>query len=345
VPRNRGSALDRRCKNRFATERLQCRRTRDRRRIATLEADAVEIRMRATRRLDQLRQAQKESVGLNTGTRGQLAGGLKTNPPGKLRPTLASQGIDKALAHQARVLGRLSDKRFNQAVADARRASTRTVQRTVNAVAIEQARESYGARIQNGCSVDDLTMLADSGFRASTIYADPAWPSGSRIAAHYDAMTLGEIKALPVAPLAADNAVLFLWILWSHLALGHHLEIIEAWGFEPRTVGFVWIKTAADGRVITGMGAHTRYNSEPCILATRGSPLRLDAAVPQVLMAAPGEHSAKPAEVARRIERLYPAPRLELFARRPRDNWLVWGDEIPRADLDFLAPRFAEAAE
>ena len=30
-----------------------------------LEADAVEIRMRATRRLDQLRQAQKETVGLN----------------------------------------------------------------------------------------------------------------------------------------------------------------------------------------------------------------------------------------------------------------------------------------
>ena len=59
-----------------------------------LEADAVEIRMRATRRLDQLRQAQKETVGLNTGTRGQLSGGLKVNPPGKDKPTLRSQGID-----------------------------------------------------------------------------------------------------------------------------------------------------------------------------------------------------------------------------------------------------------
>ena len=63
-----------------------------------LEADAVEIRMRATRRLDQLRQAQKETVGLNTGTRGQLSGGLKVNPPGKDKPTLRSQGIDKNLA-------------------------------------------------------------------------------------------------------------------------------------------------------------------------------------------------------------------------------------------------------
>src|SRR6266478_6800559 len=53
-----------------------------------LEADAVEIRMRATRRLDQLRQAQKETVGLNKGV---LRRGLKNNPRDD-RPTLESQG-------------------------------------------------------------------------------------------------------------------------------------------------------------------------------------------------------------------------------------------------------------
>jgi hypothetical protein len=36
-----------------------------------MEADAAEIRMRATRRLDQMRQAQKETVGLNKGTAGK----------------------------------------------------------------------------------------------------------------------------------------------------------------------------------------------------------------------------------------------------------------------------------
>jgi hypothetical protein len=34
-----------------------------------LEADAIEIRMRATRRMDQMRQAQKETVGLSAGAR------------------------------------------------------------------------------------------------------------------------------------------------------------------------------------------------------------------------------------------------------------------------------------
>jgi hypothetical protein len=104
-----------------------------------LEADAVEIRMRATRRLDQLRQAQKETVGLN---RGAAGGGEKTGPRGLLknprdfRPTLASQGIDKNLAHQARLLGALSDKKFEAVVADARDKVARAVRNAVREVKI-----------------------------------------------------------------------------------------------------------------------------------------------------------------------------------------------------------------
>jgi hypothetical protein len=85
----------------------------------SLEADAVEIRMRATRRLDELRRAQKETVGLATGKEGKRkALGLAENPSD--RPTLASQGIDKNLAQQARVLGKLSDEGFEKAVTKAR---------------------------------------------------------------------------------------------------------------------------------------------------------------------------------------------------------------------------------
>jgi hypothetical protein len=59
--------------------------------------------MRATRRLDQLRQAQKETVGLARGSDGRALSGLNKNPD-DLRPTLASQGIDKNLAHQRATL-------------------------------------------------------------------------------------------------------------------------------------------------------------------------------------------------------------------------------------------------
>ncbi len=66
-----------------------------------LEADAKEIRMRATRRLHDLMEAQRETVGLNAGARG-VGTAVRVDE----KPTLAEQGIDKNLAHQARALGR-----------------------------------------------------------------------------------------------------------------------------------------------------------------------------------------------------------------------------------------------
>lgn len=43
-----------------------------------------------------------------------------------------------------------------------------------------------------------------------------------------------------------------------------------------------------------------------------------------------GRHSAKPVEVHQRIERLLgERRRVELFARRRRDGWDAWGNEVP----------------
>ena len=101
------------------------------------------------RRLGQLQQAQKESVGFN---RGAASGGKKTGPRGSLvnprdlRPTLASQGINKALAQQARTLGALSDERFEAVIDDARSKVGRAVRNAVREVEIEQERETYRAR-------------------------------------------------------------------------------------------------------------------------------------------------------------------------------------------------------
>jgi N6-adenosine-specific RNA methylase IME4 len=63
---------------------------------------------------------------------------------------------------------------------------------------------------------------------------------------------------------------------------------------------------------------------------TKGRPLPLaDEGVPHVVLAAKMEHSRKPDEIHRRIERLYPgATKLEMFARRPMNGWSVWGNEV-----------------
>ena len=43
-----------------------------------------------------------------------------------------------------------------------------------------------------------------------------------------------------------------------------------------------------------------------------------------------GKHSQKPEEVADVIEKVSPGPYLELFGRRERKNWTIWGNEIPK---------------
>ena len=248
------------------------------------------------------------------------------------------------------MLGKLSDQEFEEAIVDSRAFAGRAFKAVVNAAAIEQERAAYRARVKHGGTVADLKALAASGYRAGVICPDPPWPfetysvqgrqrSPDR---NYSTLTLDEIKALPVAPLAADDCALLLWSVWpDHPGV---IDIITAWGFEYKTAAFVWIKTTKDAKVITldgdglhwGMGFATRSNTEPCLLATRGHPLRLAADVHQVIIAPVGEHSEKPDEAYRRMERLYSGPRVELFARKERDGWLTWGDAIrwaaPAAD-------------
>jgi len=87
-----------------------------------LEIDAVEIRLRAERRVGELIAAQKETVGLAKGTKGQLkgrdrSGGSVTVPPEDIA-TLAEAGIDKHLADRARRLAELQPAEFEAHLAD-----------------------------------------------------------------------------------------------------------------------------------------------------------------------------------------------------------------------------------
>jgi N6-adenosine-specific RNA methylase IME4 len=323
-----------------------------------LEADAVEIRLRATRRLDQLRQAQKETVGLNEGAAG---GGKKAGPrgllvnPRDLRPTLSSQGIDKNLAHQARVLGAMDEAAFERKVEEARGSASRVFRRAVREAEIAQEREERRARTALGGSVADLDALIASGYRAGVIAIDPPWPfwqyserAAHAVTDHYELMLLDQIKALPVVQLAAEDCALFLWCTWPKMPIWN--EVIEAWGFRYSGLGFDWVKLNADGKGLhLGNGYNTRQNPEPCLLAKRGKPLRLAANVHSVIttpaadvhviMTPVGEHSEKPDEAYHRMRRLYGGPYLELFARKERDGWKTWGNELPPPAAE------AEAAE
>ena len=168
------------------------------------------------------------------------------------------------------------------------------------------------------------------------IYADPPWrfrafsPKGNKRSAerHYRTMSVDAIRALPVGDLAADDCILFLWVTMPCLLDG--ISVLNAWGFDYKTAAFVWVKkNRRSDSLFWGMGYWTRSNAEICLLATKGKPRRLSAAVHQVIVSPVEEHSRKPAEARDRIIQLAgDVPRIELFARQKAPGWDVWGNEV-----------------
>lgn len=166
------------------------------------------------------------------------------------------------------------------------------------------------------------------------IYADPPWSyrdkanAGRRGAEYkYPCMAVEQIKALPVSALADDNCALFLWVTFPMLQEG--LDVIRAWGFEYKTVAFIWVKTTKTGKLFWGMGNWSRSNAEVCLLGVKGKPARVSAAVHSVIVSPVRDHSRKPDEARERIVRLMgDLPRIELFARERAPGWSCWGNEV-----------------
>lgn len=165
------------------------------------------------------------------------------------------------------------------------------------------------------------------------VLVDPPWSyrqSGvhgrSNAADHYPTMTPAELADLRVDRLASRDALMFMWATWPHVETA--LRLGASWGFEYRTVGFVWVKRDA-GRLAWGMGFWTRSNTEPCLLFVRGRPKRASASVHSVVEAPRSRHSAKPSEVRDRVAELVgDVAKVELFARERAPGWDCWGNEV-----------------
>jgi N6-adenosine-specific RNA methylase IME4 len=171
--------------------------------------------------------------------------------------------------------------------------------------------------------------------RFGTILADPPWRfmNGGKVSPEYerlfryDTMSLEQISSLPVGEIAADASHCYLWTPNALLAYGMH--VLEAWGFDYKTM-IVWHKVRKDGGSDgRGMGYYFRNVTEPVLFGVRGHLRTLAPGRRQVNLLATRkrEHSRKPDELYPIIEGCSPGPRIELFARHPREGWSAWGDE------------------
>ena len=193
-------------------------------------------------------------------------------------------------------------------------------------------------------------MISFPDKKYQIIYADPPWSFNDRIRSskkvegkyqfyapdttigrgkYLSVMKAQDILDLPVASIAQQNCVLFLWTTDAHLALA--INVIQSWGFLYKTVGFVWNKKEKSGKQVCYFGKWTLKGTELCLIGTKGKihSLIQSHKVRQLVEAQRGKHSEKPHEVREKIvELMGDLPRIELFARKKIKGWDAWGDEI-----------------
>lgn len=165
------------------------------------------------------------------------------------------------------------------------------------------------------------------------IYADPPWSyrNMGNIQAtansHYKTMTLEDLKKLPVNELARENSILFMWATFPKI--DEALDLIKAWGFEYKTVGFTWVKkNKRGGGNFFGVGWYTKSNAEVCLIGVKGKAPKISNSVSSIIESIREEHSKKPDIVREKIiEFSGNIPRIELFARQQVGGWDCWGDE------------------
>jgi N6-adenosine-specific RNA methylase IME4 len=184
------------------------------------------------------------------------------------------------------------------------------------------------------------------------IYADPPWDYNGKLqfdkssksaekidlsrnifissaSFKYPTLKLQELMDMPVREIAKDDCLLFMWATNPHLAQA--ILLGETWGFEYKTVAFIWDKMCHNP------GKYTLSNCELCLVFKRGRiPQPRGARNIQQLVRSPRRtHSMKPDEVREAIEKMFPTQeRIELFARRFSKGWTEWGLDVLDKQMD-----------
>lgn len=185
------------------------------------------------------------------------------------------------------------------------------------------------------------------------IYADPPWDYGGKMqydkssiksenvgfekkvfisAANfkYPTVKLKDLKTLDVSSIAADNCILFMWTTGPQMA--NSIELGKSWGFEYKTIAFVWDKQ------VHNPGRYTLSQTEFVLAFKKGKfPTPRGARnVRQLVSVHRGTHSEKPVEVIEGITRMFPLQKkIELFARNNYYGWDNWGLEIPDSKIEI----------
>lgn len=286
-----------------------------------LEMDATELRLRAERRLGIMLDAEKQAGRLRTGP----DKGINSKSELIKRVSLSDVGIDAKLSARSQKIGGIGEQAFEAMVGSMR-------QRISDGGRFPLDISSVDKKERRGERERDLAakQAALPNKRYGVIYADPEWrfevynrDTGMDRAAdnHYPTSTTEAICARPVAGIAADDCVLFLWATVPMLP--DALTVMRAWLFDYKS-HCIWAKDRI------GTGYWFRNQHELLLVGTKGNipAPAMGTQIASLVDAPVGRHSEKPGIFYDLIEGYFPTlSKIELNARQSRPGWDAWGYE------------------
>lgn len=190
----------------------------------------------------------------------------------------------------------------------------------------EKANEQEKKRVDNSKKVEKLHSPLDAHGLFQTIVIDPPWDWGDegdcnqfgRAKPDYITMPIDEIEKLPIQKISDVNCHLYLWV--TNRSLPKAFNLIEKWGFRYITC-ITWVKPSI------GMGNYFRGDTEQVLFAVKGSqPLKRHDVGTHFNAPRGNGHSAKPDEFYSLVESCSFAPYIDIFGRKNRSGWSVWGE-------------------
>ena len=185
-------------------------------------------------------------------------------------------------------------------------------------------------------------MFEDIKQKYNTIVIDPPWdismtgktalrPNRSK-SLPYKTMSLDEIKKIPMGKIANQGAHIYCWT--TNKMLKDTYDVLESWGVNFHLV-LVWTKPSG----IAPCFAY-KFATEFLLLGFFGKPMQKFKKNCKLnwIQATPvrNGHSAKPDEFYNLIREMSPEPMIDIFARKPRSGFDVWGDEIASPETQAI---------
>lgn len=205
--------------------------------------------------------------------------------------------------------------------------------------------KDYKNRVKHNSLEEFYPALPDKKYEI--IYADPPWDYNGKMqydkscvkninqnfekpifisscSFKYPTVKLDDLKQLPIGNITNQKScLLFMWATGPQMK--NAIDLGTYWGFEYKTVAFVWDK------MIHNPGRYTLSQTEMCLVFKTGtipSP-RGARNVRQLVSVKREKHSKKPDLIIEQITKMFPEQnKIELFARQKTEGWDNWGLDI-----------------